>query len=286
MSWIDAVDVVVLAVAIYAGLRVLRGTRAFQSLVGVGLLVLVYLLSSLAGLSTLHWVLDNLFVYAVLALLILFQEDIRRVLAQAGGTVFATGARPEFEGVAMIEEIVKATFLLAQKRVGALITIQRNASLEGAATEGHRLDALPSSELLLSLFHPSSPVHDGSVTVKQGRLDRVGVFLPLSESRELPKVYGTRHRAAIGVTEQTDAVCVVVSEERGTVGVAVNGRMIAVADPNELRRELQRLLGASSDASEEPESEEVSARPSGSRPPPFRGKGSRSIPPAQEASDD
>ncbi len=246
-SWIDVVDVVLLAVAIYLVLGVLRGTRAFQSLVGILLLAGVYLFSAAVGLSTLHWVLDSLFVYAVLALLILFQEDIRRVLAQAGGTVFAGRARNEVEDVAMIEEIVKATFTLAGRRIGALITIERQASLSGYAESGQLLDAVVSNELLQALFHPSSPVHDGAVVLESGRIDRAGVFLPLSMARDLPKVYGTRHRAAVGITEVTDSVCVIVSEERGTVAVVADGKVTPVADPNELRQRMQALLRATAE---------------------------------------
>jgi len=274
-SWIDAVDVLLLAIAIYLSLRVLRGTRAFQSLVGLLLLAGVYLFSAAVGLSTLHWVLDSLFVYAVLALLILFQEDIRRVLAQAGGTVFASRARREIEDVALIEEIVKATFQLANRRIGALVAIERTASLSTYAEAGQLLDAVTSNELLQALFHPSSPVHDGAVVIHEGRIERAGVFLPLSMARNLPKVYGPRHRAAVGISEVTDALVVIVSEERGTVAVVTDGTVTPVADPNDLRQMLQALLRAQpEEAASKPTPAPVSSRPPPPPPPSTASTGS------------
>lgn len=244
-TWVDWVDVGLLALAIYATLRVLRGTRAVASLLGLGLLGAVYVLSSLLGLTTLHWLLDNVFVYAVLALLILFQEDIRRVLAQAGGTVLPGGAGAAAHGgVALVEEVVKGTFALAARRIGALVALERGASLTTFSEGGHELGAQVSSELLEAVFHPSSPMHDGAVVISGGRIAWAGVFLPLTLSKTLPQTFGTRHRAAVGLTEKTDAVVVVVSEERGTVSVVEDGRLLPVADPNDLRQVLQERLGA------------------------------------------
>ncbi|MCB9681561.1 MAG: TIGR00159 family protein [Alphaproteobacteria bacterium] len=243
-SVIDWVDVGLLAAAVYMVLRVLRGTRAFQSLIGLLLLGFVYLLSSALGLTTLHWVLDNLFVYAVLALIILFQEDIRRVLAQAGGTVFVGSTNPQgLTDANLVEEVIKAVFALASRRIGALVALQRNAELEPFCEGAHPLDAIVTTELLQALFHPTSPVHDGAVVIRHGRIAKAGVFLPISLSKGLPKVYGTRHRAAIGLTERTDAVCLLVSEERGTVAVVTDGKVDPVSDPNDLRQKLQEALG-------------------------------------------
>jgi diadenylate cyclase len=242
-TWSDLLDVGLLAAAVYAVLRVLRGTRAFQSLVGLLLLVAVYLLSGAFGLSTLHWVLDNVSVYAVLALIILFQEDIRRVLAEAG-TVFAgTGGRT-IADANLIEEIVRAVFALAGRRIGALIAIERTGSLDRISEGADLMDAALTAELLQAIFHPTSPLHDGAVVVSRGRIRKAAVFVPISLSKTLPKIYGTRHRAAIGLTEQTDAVTLLVSEERGTVSIVMGGVVTPVVDPNDLRLRLQELLGA------------------------------------------
>jgi diadenylate cyclase len=242
-TWVDWLDMGLLAVLIYGVLRVLRGTRAYQVLLGIMLLAAVYLAAGALGLAALHWVLDGFFLYAVLAVLILFQEDLRRVLAQAGGTVFSGREQRQAADAQILEEIVVAAFQLASRRVGALIALERLGSLEPLMEGAHPVDARVSKELFAALFHPTSPVHDGAVVVQRGRLAKAGVFLPISLSKNLPKIFGTRHRAAIGLTERTDAVCVLVSEERGTVAVVVEGQVQPVADVNELRQRLQELLG-------------------------------------------
>lgn len=242
-AWSDWLDLLVLTLLVYGVLRALQGTRAFQILVGLLLLMGVWLVSTALGLAALRWVLDNVFVYAVIAVLILFQEDIRQVLARAGGTVFQTSRSAE--GARVREEIGRAVFALAGRRIGALIAIERGASLAGWCEDAHEVDAWVSDALLQAVFHPSSPIHDGAVVVRGDRLTHAGVFLPLSMSKTLPKHYGTRHRAAIGLTERVDAVCLLVSEERGTVAVIVDGVVRPVADTNDLRQTLQEVLGAS-----------------------------------------
>ncbi len=242
MSWRDYVDIGLLSFLIYGALNVLRGTRAFQVLMGLLLLGLIYLLSAAFGFAALHWVLDNLFVYAVIGGLILFQEDIRRVLARAGGTLFTRGVTQEVSAANLLEEVIKAVFALASRRIGALVAIERAASLDPYCEGAHPLDAVVTTELLQALFHPTSPVHDGAVVIREGRISRAGVFLPISLSKNLPKVYGTRHRAAIGLTERTDAVCLLVSEERGTVAVVHGATIMPVVDANDLRQRLQEVL--------------------------------------------
>lgn len=240
-TWVDLVDVSVLGFLIYRGIRLLRGTRAMQSLLGVGLLVVLYLIAVAADLTTVRWVLDNVLVYAVLALLILFQEDIRAALARAGGAMLSRGDLAS--DAHLLEELVRASFLLAQKQVGALIAIQRVGELSSWIEEGHEVDSRISAEILQSFFHPTSPVHDGAVVITGARIAAAGVFLPISFAKSIPKSYGTRHRAAIGLTEITDALCVLVSEERGTVAVVEAGVVRPVADPNDLRERLQEALG-------------------------------------------
>lgn len=239
-GWIDVADVVVLAWMLYRVLLLIRGTRAMQSLLGLGLLGVVYVISDAVGLTTLHFVLDNLFVYVVLAMLILFQEDIRRALARAGGTVFARQAA--YADAVLLEEIVQAAFELARRKIGALIAIEREASLEPYTDGAHPLDARVTTELLQSIFHPSSPLHDGAIVISQGRMVAAKVFLPITLSKEVSRSYGTRHRAALGITEETDAITVVVSEERGTVSVVDGGTVLPVADADDLRACLQEKL--------------------------------------------
>lgn len=243
-TWSDGLDVLVLAAAVYQVLRVLRGTRAFQSLVGLTLLFVVYVMAGVLDLATLRWVLDNVFVYAVLGLLILFQEDIRRVLADAGGSIFTGSGARALTDANLIEEIVQAVFALAHRRIGALIVIERSGGLDTLTEGASSVDAEITTELLQAIFHPSSPLHDGAVVVSGGRIAKAGVFLPITLSKALPKVYGTRHRAAIGLTERNDAVALLVSEERGTVSIVSGGVVVPVVDENDLRVKLQEVLGA------------------------------------------
>lgn len=240
-GWIDAIDVIVLAWMVYRVLLLIRGTKAMQSLLGLGLLGLVYLASDVVGLTTLHFVLDNLFVYVVLAMLILFQEDIRRALARAGGTVFTQ--QGAYADPILLEEVVQAAFELARRKIGALIAVEREASLEPYTDGAHPLDAKVTTELLQSVFHPSSPLHDGAVVISQGRIVAASVFLPITLAKDISRSYGTRHRAALGITEETDAITVVVSEERGTVSVVDGGTVLPVADADDLRARLQEKLG-------------------------------------------
>lgn len=241
VRWTDVVDVAVVTVLIYWALVVIRGTRAFQSLLGLVFLGALYAVSAAAGLHTIYWLLDKFFVYVVLAVLILFQADIRRGLARAGGGLFEGFAADEGASHAL-EEVVKAAFALASRRIGALIVFERSASLEHLLESATELDAVVSQELLVAVFHPTSPLHDGAAVVAKGRLVAVGAFLPLSTSPDVARYFGTRHRAAIGVSEETDAVVVVVSEERGTVSLVRAGALSAVADTNALRAQLQQVF--------------------------------------------
>ncbi len=240
VGWVDAVDVCLLAWLTYRGLLLIRGTRAMQSLVGLGLLGAVYVISDRLGLTTLRFVLDNLVVYLVIAVLILFQEDIRSALARAGG-VFSR--RAAVADANLVEDVIRATFELARRKIGALISFERGVSLDSFTDGAHRLDAAVSTELLQSIFHPSSPLHDGAVVIADNRLIAAGVFLPINLSRDVSRAFGTRHRAAIGLSEATDAVCLVVSEERGTVTIVEGGEVVPVADADDLRKHLQERLG-------------------------------------------
>ncbi|MCA9570708.1 MAG: diadenylate cyclase CdaA, partial [Myxococcales bacterium] len=229
------------AAVVYNVLMLLRGTRAMQSLVGLGLLFVLYAVARFGGLTSIEWVLDNLLVYLVLAVIILFQADIRRALETAGARFFTrvSAARAD---ASILEEVIKAAFLLARRKIGALIVIEGSAELD-AYTEGtHILKANVSHELLQSIFHPASPLHDGAVVIRDNRVEAAGVFLPITLSKDISRAFGTRHRAAIGLTEATDAICIVVSEERGTVAIVSRGEIVPVADMNDLRQNLTEQL--------------------------------------------
>ena len=237
----DAVDISVIAFIIYRALVVLRGTRAFQSLVGLLGLGVLYLLARWLDLSSVRWVLDKFFVYLVLALLILFQQDIRTGLARAGGRFFTGFAQ---KAASSHEEVVQAAFALASRRIGALIVVERGASLDDLVHASTGIDGTISQELLVSIFHPTSPLHDGAVVIQKGRVAAAKVFLPLSVSQDIARYFGTRHRAALGLSEETDAAVIVVSEERGAVSLIMNGALTPVADTNALRERLQQALGS------------------------------------------
>ncbi len=239
LRWTDVLDVALLWFVMYRALLLLRGTRAFQSLVGVLVALVLYALSGQLELFAVHWMLEKFFETIVLAVIILFQADIRRGLAGAGGRLFPSLSSAPPQNA--MEEIVRASFTMASRRIGVLIALEREASLQDYADTGNRLDARVSAELLLSIFHPTSPLHDGAVVVQNDRVVSAKVFLPLSTSKDVSRFYGTRHRAAIGLTEETDAVVVIVSEERGTVALVTEGEVQPVADQNELR---ERLLEA------------------------------------------
>ena len=244
-TWADWVDIVLLTWLIYTGLMLIRGTRALQTLLGLVILAVIYLLADEIRLTSLHWLLDHLFVYVVLALLILFQEDIRRALARAGSPLMPRTSRPSDANLR--EEVIQAVFALAHRKVGALIAIQRTASLEPYTEGAHQLDAEVSMELIQAIFHPSSPIHDGALVIAHDRMVAAGVFLPISTSKHVMRSFGTRHRAAIGLSEDVDAVTVVVSEERGTVSLVMDGNVIPVVDPDDLRERLQEALERGAD---------------------------------------
>jgi diadenylate cyclase len=240
VRWTDILDIAIMAFLIYRTLLLMRGTRAFQSLVGLMFLLGLYFVAERLELTSVRWMLDKFIVYIVLAVIILFQQDIRRALARAGGRFFVS-LRSSTE-VPILEDIIKASFALASRRIGALIAIERFATLDEYIEASQPLDAQVSDELLMSLFHPTSPLHDGAVIVQKDRIAAAKVFLPLTLSKEVSRFFGTRHRAALGLTEETDAIVIIVSEERGTVSLVQHGRLIPTSDANELRERLQEIF--------------------------------------------
>jgi diadenylate cyclase len=190
------------------------------------------------------WLLENFWSFWVLALIVLFQPELRRALAQLGQSRIFQGmtlvAREQQSH--LLEDVVKAADALAGKRIGALIVLERNTGLRNYAELGVPLDALVSADLLVSLFLPYSPLHDGAVFMRGDRIVAAGCFLPLSRNTQLGRAMGTRHRAALGLAEETDAVVLVVSEESGRISLAVGGRMESPLDPDSLRRRLEELF--------------------------------------------
>lgn len=238
---VDVLDVAIVAFIIYRIFLLIKGTRAVQMLLGLAVILIVYVLSQFAGLYTLHWFLDNFLASIVLVIVVIFQNDIRRALMHVGRNPFFAGlsSREESE---VIDELVKSCVNLANKKIGALIVIERETGLKDFLEVGTEIDAKVSSDLITSVFLPYSPIHDGALVVQQGRLKRAGCFLPLSQNPDISKTLGTRHRAAIGLTELVDAVVIVVSEETGKISVVVGGRITRDLDSTALKKVLKRLL--------------------------------------------
>lgn len=234
----DLLDISLMAYVIYRVLLLIKGTRALQMVWGLLLLVPLSYLASALGLDTIRSVLDRFAGYVALTLIILFQDDIRRALARVGNPFFSNLTKQEETQI--LEEMQRAVFAMAQHNIGAIIVIERDGSLSEYVDVGTSLDARVSNELLQSIFQTNSPIHDGAVIIQKDRVAAAGCFLPLTTNPEVSKSMGTRHRAAIGLTETTDAIVLVVSEEEGRVSIVANGMMKAVADGNALRDELQK----------------------------------------------
>jgi diadenylate cyclase len=241
LQWNDVLDIAIMSYLLYRAMLILKGTRALQSLVGLLGVLGLYVFADQFGLVSVHWLLEKFLVYIVLAIIILFQTDIRRGLARAGGRLFV-GGRGDTGNAAVREELIKACFALASRRVGALIAIERSADLDEYVDRATSIDAVVSHELLSAIFHPTSPLHDGAVVLQKNRITAAQAFFPLSLSKEISRFFGTRHRAAIGLTEETDAVAIIVSEERGSVSIVVEGRIIPTANANELREQIQEVF--------------------------------------------
>lgn len=222
--WQDILDILIVAYIIYRVLLLIKGTRAVQMIVGIVLIFLVFLVADLLKLHTLYWIIQSLWAQVVLALIILFQPEIRRALARMGQTPILPTLTTASEAKSF-DEIVRAAISLANKKIGALIVLERENPLTELVEVGTPLDAKVTKELLLSIFHPTSPIHDGAVVIRGDRVVAAGCFLPISLRSDLSKNLGTRHRAAIGLTEESDAIVIVVSEETGLISVAESGRL-------------------------------------------------------------
>lgn len=237
----DTVDILLVYYIFYRLLLIIKGTRAFQMLLGIGLIVLVFVTSQGLEFYTLDWLIHSFWSQIVIAVVILFQPEIRRALAQMGERRFFKSLSP-VESSKFIEEIVKASVSMANKRIGALLVLERETDLTTIVEMGTNLDARVSKELLTSIFLPYSPIHDGAAIIRNGRIIAAGCFLPLTLSANISKALGTRHRAAVGLTEETDAVVVVISEETGEISVVIDGAITPDLDASSLRRMISEFF--------------------------------------------
>lgn len=240
------VDVGIVYYVIYRALLLIKGTRAVQMLVGLTLIILLFFVSKdeYGDLPTLNWLLDKVIGSFIFIIIVIFQKDIRRALVEVGkNPILSGGFNPT--AVQFYEEVIRGAVNLAAKRLGAVIVIERETDLSEYAQQGVTLDAEVTKELLFCVFIPQyqNPLHDGALLIQKGKATAASCYLPLSDDPRLERSLGSRHRAAVGITEETDAVVIVVSEETGTISIAVEGRLIRGLDANSLRSELQKLLG-------------------------------------------
>lgn len=243
LRWQDALDIGIIAFAVYRLIHMIRGTRAMQMIIGLVVVLFAYVSSQMLGLFTLNWVLDNFLGSILLVIVVVFQSDIRRALTQVGAAPLFGGA-DRIERGQVLEEITKAVVALAGKRIGGLIVLEREVGLNEYIEVGTRLDARVSRELLESVFIPYSPMHDGALVIQKGRVTAARCFLPLSVDPNLSRALGTRHRAAIGLTEETDAAAIVISEEQGKISLVVGGKVIHDLDGSQLSSSLQGLFSS------------------------------------------
>jgi diadenylate cyclase len=241
LTWRDAVDVLAVAVVVYNLLLLIRRTRAVQMLLGLIFVVVVYYAARLADLVTLQNLLENLLIVLPFAIIVLFQAEMRRVLTSFGRNPL-WGLTKQQKVVAGFSDIVLAATTLSSRKIGGLIVIERLEGLRTYIENGIALDAILSFDLLINIFIPDTPLHDGAVIVQDDRIAAASCFLPLATNPELSKELGTRHRAALGISEETDAVAVVISEETGMISVAFDGRMLRDLDGKSLRNTLYKYL--------------------------------------------
>jgi len=241
VSVISIIDILVVAFVIYEFLKLIKGTRAIPMLIAVVILAAAFWIAHLEELKTIDWIITNLLPYAIFALIVVFGAEIRHALARLGRRLSA-GRGGVFNGTDSYEDIVLAANHFSQTLTGALMVIEREIGLRTFIESGVPLDATLSFDLLVTIFRPSAPLHDGAVIVQKGRIAAAACFLPLSMNPALSTKYGTRHRAAIGITEETDAVSIVVSEETGAISIAVGGAIESDITPEYLRERLSEVL--------------------------------------------
>jgi diadenylate cyclase len=242
VGWWDVLDIAIVSLLIYEFLKLIRGTRAVQMAVGSLLVILLFYLSQLAPLQTLNWLIRNVLLYLAFAAIVIFQSDIRRGLAHLGQAPFFRYFYRQEAADETIEEVVVAATMLAQQRIGAIVAIEREIGLRNYIESGIPLGATLTYDLLVTIFRPGSPLHDGAVILQEGRIAAAACFLPLTVNPRLSRDLGTRHRAAIGLTEESDAVAVVVSEESGQISIALDGEIERALTPDALRERLRELV--------------------------------------------
>jgi diadenylate cyclase len=242
------VDVLLVWFVFYKLFTIIKGTKAVQLLKGIFVLIIARILTGFFGLNTLLWMMDQVLTFGFLAIIIIFQPELRRALEQLGrGRLFArTMMQEEEERDRLVDAFTKSVSYMAKRRIGALISIEKETGLSEYIETGTRMDSTITSELLINIFIPNTPLHDGAVIIQKNRIAAAGCYLPLSESPFISKELGTRHRAALGISEVTDAVTIIVSEETGAVSVTSDGDIIRNLDMEEFEARLRKAWFGSS----------------------------------------
>jgi diadenylate cyclase len=252
IGWWDLADILVVSVLVYEVFKLIRGTRAVQMALGGSVLVALFYGSNWLHLETVNWLIRNLFGYLVVGVIVLFQSDIRRALAHLGRAPFFRYFAKAESAEESIEELIVAAGLLSAQRIGAIVAIERQIGLRNYIEGGIPLDAVLTYDLLVSIFQTSSPLHDGAVIVQEDRIAAAACFLPLTVNPRLSKELGSRHRAAIGLTEENDSVAIVISEETGNISVVADGQIERGLTPDDLRTHLRSLILQRRSASRRP----------------------------------
>ena len=242
VGWSDLLDIAIVSFLIYEFLLLIRGTRAVQMGVGTLIIVGLFYVSRLAPLQTVNWLIRNMLLYVAFAAIVIFQSDIRRALAHFGQAPFFRYFYRQEAADETIEEIVVAATMLSAQKVGAIVALEREIGLRNYIESGIPLDATLTYDLLVTIFHPGSALHDGAVIIQEGRVAAAACFLPLTVNPRVSRQLGTRHRAAIGLTEEGDAVAIIVSEESGQISLAIDGRIERALSADDLRTRLRSLV--------------------------------------------
>lgn len=243
-TFIDVIDIIIIACIIYWIMKLIRQTRAEQLLKGLIILIISLKISEFIGLKTTYYILSNTMTLGVIALLVVFQPELRRALEKIGRNKYLSTSffSQKEDNSTMIDEILNAVKDLSETKTGALIVIEKETGLQDLSATGTYLDCEITSELLKTIFFPNTPLHDGAVIIRDGKIHSAGCFLPLSDNPNISKALGTRHRAAIGVTEHGDCLVLIVSEETGTISIAEDGKLSRFLDISSVRERIKRSM--------------------------------------------
>ncbi|MFH0855493.1 MAG: diadenylate cyclase CdaA [Candidatus Omnitrophota bacterium] len=223
--WVSILEITILWIVIYRAMLFFEGSRAIQVMRGIAIVLVAFFIFQKLGLERLDWLFKNFFSTSVIALLVIFHPEIRQALARLGQRNIFTNSMDEEEIDHMLKEVIKAAEELAGYKIGALIAIEKNDSLSGYIESGVRVESRISSELIQAIFTPNNPLHDGALIIQRGRIVSAGALFPLAQRLDINRIFGTRHRAAIGLSEETDAVIIVVSEERQDISLVYKGNL-------------------------------------------------------------